>query len=58
MLLVLHVLRGQGEEAGDPEGDPGGDALGLDPEAQPGHHDDHHTDVKKPAYHYTQLGTY
>ena len=34
------MLRGQGEQTGDAQRDPGRNGLGLDPERDPGHHDD------------------
>ena len=35
------LLRGHGEQGGDAQGDPGGDSVGVEPEADPGHDDEH-----------------
>ena len=39
-LLTVGVLGGESEERGDAQGHPGRDSFRLDPETDPGHHDD------------------
>ena len=38
--MAVCMLSGECEQRRDPQGHPGWDGLGLDPEGDPGHHDD------------------